>query len=351
MKNLKRVLGSIAFLFVAGSASAAEQIVVNSFGGEFQAAQKKAFFEPFQKATSIVVKEDSGASVGTIKATVLAGDPRWDLIMIASGDYPTLVKEGLIETIDYDKMDPGVVAELLPDARKPSAVVGHFYACGIAYRTDLKTKGHPTSWAEFWDTKRFPGPRALPKADYWVPAWEAALLADGVKREELYPLDFKRALKSLDKIKDSVQVWYSDTAAGVQALVSGEADYAFLCHNRVVAARNQGAPVDVEHNEAILLSDMWVVPKGAKNKDNIWKFLSFYMTGAPQIELMKMQPVAPSNGKAYAMIAPDIAKDLATSPQNVVKMVPSNAEFWGTEAPGGSQRDYSIKLFEDWFGR
>lgn len=352
--NQLRLLGATALVLMisAGTASADGQIVVNSFGGEFQNAQREAFFGPFQAATGITLLEDSGASLGTIKAAVTSGNVQWDLIMVASGDYPALVNEGLIESIDYSKLDPSIIDQLLPDAKLPSAIVGHFYACGIAYRTDLSVEGHPTNWAEFWDTERFPGPRSLPRADYWVPAWEAALLADGVAKEELYPLDFDRALGSFDKIKSSVSVWYNDTAAGVQALVGGEVDYAFLCHNRVVAARGEGASVDVEHNEAILLSDMWVIPKGAPNLDNVPAFLNFYSQAEPQAKLTGLQPVAPANSKSYDLLDAAVAADLSTAPQNVVGMVPQNGEFWGQAAPDGrSMRDYSIDLFDNWYGQ
>ena len=40
-----------------------ERIVIGSFGGRFQDAQRKAYFEPFEKATGIGVTEASGISV------------------------------------------------------------------------------------------------------------------------------------------------------------------------------------------------------------------------------------------------------------------------------------------------
>ena len=60
----------------------------------------------------------------------------------------------------------------------------------------------PLSWADFWNVKDFPGKRALP--DYASYALPLALLADGVKPENLYPLDVDRAFASLQKIKGSI---------------------------------------------------------------------------------------------------------------------------------------------------
>src|SRR5438309_6091061 len=47
----------------------------------------------------------------------------------------------------------------------------------------------PTTWAEFWDAKKFPGPRTLRAGVYGTGAYEEALLADGVPMDKLYPMD------------------------------------------------------------------------------------------------------------------------------------------------------------------
>jgi spermidine/putrescine-binding protein len=53
----------------------------------------------------------------------------------------------------------------------------------MAYNAD-KLKTAPTSWADFWDTKTFPGKRGLRKgAKYTL---EFALMADGVAPKDVY---------------------------------------------------------------------------------------------------------------------------------------------------------------------
>ncbi len=47
-----------------------------------------------------------------------------------------------------------------------------------------KLKQAPKSWADFWNVKDYPGKRALRKSAKFT--LEIALLADGVKREDLY---------------------------------------------------------------------------------------------------------------------------------------------------------------------
>ena len=52
---------------------------------------------------------------------------------------------------------------------------------------------------DYWDAKKFPGPRGMYNAPTYI--LEFALIADGVPKDKLYPLDVPRAFKSLDRIK------------------------------------------------------------------------------------------------------------------------------------------------------
>ena len=98
--------------------------------------------------------------------------------------------------------------------------------------------------------------------------------ADGANPEEIYPIDVERALKSLDKIKDDV-VWWSSGAEPIQLLASGEVPLANAWNGRVVKAKEEGAPINIEYTGSIAAGDSWVIPKGAKNKDLAMKFIDF----------------------------------------------------------------------------
>jgi putative spermidine/putrescine transport system substrate-binding protein len=59
--------------------------------------------------------------------------------------------------------------------------------------------------------KGFPGTRALRNDPQTV--LEAALLADGVPRDKLYPLDVDRAFKKLEQIKPDIAVWWTSAVS------------------------------------------------------------------------------------------------------------------------------------------
>ena len=66
-----------------------------------------------------------------------------------------------------------------------------------------RTRRRRRTGADFWNVKDFPGKRSLPNFPaYMLPA---ALMADGVTADKLYPIDLDRAFKRLDKIKKDIR--------------------------------------------------------------------------------------------------------------------------------------------------
>ncbi len=55
------------------------EVVAISYGGAYQEAQRKAYFEPFQELCDITVKEAEGPDLAKIKAMVDTGNVQWDL--------------------------------------------------------------------------------------------------------------------------------------------------------------------------------------------------------------------------------------------------------------------------------
>ena len=103
----------------------------------------------------------------------------------------------------------------------------------------------PKSWAEFWDTKAFPGPRTLADMASGAPNLEIALIADGVPMDKVYPIDIDRAFKSLSRIKASVPKFWDTGALAAQMLADKEAAMGVIWSTRAQVAADGGAPVGV----------------------------------------------------------------------------------------------------------
>jgi len=89
--------------------------------------------------------------------------------------------------------------------------------------------------------KKFPGRRAL--RNHPIATLEAALMADGVAPDKLYPLDVDRAFRKLEEIKPNVTVWWTSGAQSAQLLTTAEVDMVMAWNGRITALTKEGAKV------------------------------------------------------------------------------------------------------------
>ena len=133
---------------------------VSSYGGAFQEAQRKAYFEPFERLSGIKVIESQGPDPVKVKAMVDTKNIEYDVGEFDRASVINLQKKGdYWEEIDYSLVDTANIDEAF---RYKYALDMLPYAQTYAYRTDVFPNEKPQSWADFWDTKKFPGPRTMP---------------------------------------------------------------------------------------------------------------------------------------------------------------------------------------------
>ena len=356
MKKKLCVLAISAMVMLTSEKSIAADttVVFLSAGGSYQEAQEKSLVRPFVESNGLKLTSDSGVTglVPRLRAQSDTKTVQWDVISAVEADYLALAKQGLLEPIDYSVFPKEVLDCIDPKYRQKYGIVALFFANGIAYRTEKNGGKHPTTWAEFWDTAKFPGPRALPTGASVTPPWEAALLAAGTASDKLYPLDLDKALTSLNKIKGDVPVWYDDIAVGMQALISGEVDYAYLPNGRVLQAKKQGAPVDFEYGQSFTLSDYFVVPKGAPHKDLAMKLVAGMSATAPSAEFMKILPYSTGNTCALKLLDPGYAKSMPTAAENINRQVPLTMTFYEENASNGQTwYTHSREVWNKWYGK
>ncbi|MCO5091316.1 ABC transporter substrate-binding protein [Bosea sp. (in: a-proteobacteria)] len=349
----RTVLGAIGALAAAPSSAAfaqsGERIVVASYGGRMQDSQRAAYFEPFTKETGIAVNDTTGITLAKVKAMVASKNVEWDAFLVTNEELEALAEAGLLEKIDYGQIDKATIAEIDPRLVHDYGVGSQYFASVIAYNTRKYTKdNHPRSWAEAWDTAKFPGPRVFPAGSYQLRPIEPALLAEGVAPDKLYPLDLERAYRSLGKIRPSVIKWVSSGNAGPQALVDGEADIVIANHGRMAQLRDEGAPVDYIWDGAVVTASFWAIPKGAKNYKNTLKFIEFASRADRQVDFASRMPYGPSNRKASAALPAKFARDNPVSPENLPKVVFMNAKSWAEKTNGKSTLERNVEMWNRW---
>ena len=321
--------------------AAKDSITIAAWGGASQEAQRKAMFNLIEEKLGITVLEDTTSGIKDVRLQVASGSPTWDLVH--QGNYSCIIldKEGKLEPLDESVL--GITG--IPDEMKGKGWVANFvYSTVLAWNTDTLGDNPPTEWADMWDTEKFPGRRAMRRDPAY--SLEAALLADGVPMNELYPLDVDRAFAKLESLKDSVSVWWSSGAQSAQILQDGEADMVGIWNGRAQALQEEGGPVEITFNQQIILTDCWVIPKGAPNKDLAMQALAIMSSAEAQAELTKYINYGPSNLDAFelGLIPEEVAKGLPNYPDNRSKGFLLDANYWAENLDELTQRfDFFIQ--------
>jgi putative spermidine/putrescine transport system substrate-binding protein len=326
--------GSSALAAAAPSPAFAKpsQLVFASGGGKLEESYRQSVFAAWQKTSGIAITTTSNPAA-KLKAMVEQKQVEWDVMQGAAELLIVLARQGLLEPIDYSivKRDG-----LLPGTARENFVLTDFAAYTLAWNTKNVKSAPPRSWAEAFAYK---GRIGLYKQAYQT--FEIALLADGVDKDKLYPLDVERALKSLARIKDKI-AWWSTGAQGAQLILDGEVDICAIWNGRIYEPKMGGAPVDYDFNQAVLVSDAWAIPKGAANVAESLQLIALEMTPEPQAAFAKSIPYGPTNAAALKLIDAKLKADLPSSEANFAKGVMLDVDYW---ADNGSK---VVERFNQW---
>ncbi|MBX5102783.1 ABC transporter substrate-binding protein [Rhizobium lentis] len=320
--------------FVAVSAPVkADNLVFSSWGGTTQDAQKAAWASPFTEKTGITVVQDGPTDYGKLKAMVEAGEVNWDVVDV-EGDYAAQAgKNGQLEKLDFSiidksKLDPRFVTDY--------SVGSFYYSFVIGCNADA-VSACPKTWADLFDTAKFPGKRTFYK--WSAPGViEAALLADGVSADKLYPLDLDRAFKKLDTIKSDI-IWWSGGAQSQQLLASAEAPFGSVWNGRMTALAATGIKVETSWEQNITAADALVVPKGSPNVEAAMKFIALATSAEPQAALAKATGYAPINLDSAKLMDPETAKTLPD--QQTASQVNADMNYWAENRDAIGEKWYA----------
>lgn len=301
-----------------------------SWGGTTQDAEQKAWTDPFAQHAGITVTQAGPTDYGRIKAMVDAKQIEWDVVDV-EGDYAVRAgRQGLLAPIDYKAVPK---ADVFPQFVASHGVGCLVFSVVMAYNPRHHGGRHPTSWSEFFDTKAFPGKRSFSKAaGSQSGAVEAALLADGVAPDQLYPLNFDRALAKLSTIKQDI-VWWETGAQSQQYMTDSSVDYIAAWNGRMYDLINKGAPVAIEWNQNLQAADFLVVPKGTPRLRQAMELIGYALSPGPQAKFAELTAYAPVNKQAVGMVNGKVREYLSTSPQNRLKGVVIDVGFWAKNLP------------------
>ena len=346
---LKSVAIAAAAALFAGSAHAVDLTIV-SWGGAYTASQQNAYHNPYMKANPDVkiINDDSAAEgLAKLRAQVESGKVTWDIIDMVAADAIVACDEGLLEPIDADTwlaaapdgtpaskdFIPGTLTIGGTNCFIPQIV----YSTTFGYRTDAFKGKQPSTIADVFDLKTFPGKRALEKKPIANLEW--ALIADGVPGKDVYkvlatPEGVKRAFAKLDTIKDHV-VWWTKGAQPPQLLADGEVVIASAYNGRLFSAIvEKKQPIAMLWDWQAFDLDGWVVPKGAKKMAAIKKYLRFATDTQRLADQAKFISYGPARNSSiakvgnHAKLGIDMKPHMPTNPKNAKTILIFDYVWW-----------------------
>jgi putative spermidine/putrescine transport system substrate-binding protein len=257
------------------------------------------------------------------------GRVTFDVVTQTESTMYLFIKQGVLEPIDYELFDKTVLDEIGSENCMTYGLGNLKGAYILGYdKARFPGKDHPDSWKDFWDIKRFPGMRCLEAMRGSEGNIEQALLADGVPMKELYPLDLDRAFKSLDRIKPYIHTWWYTGDQAVQVMIDYGVTATFIWDTRIKVLKEFGLPFDFTWNEAAVMTEVLIVPKGAKNFKEAMKFLNFVSRAEQQAALSMYLYGTPVNKRAFDLLSEEHKRKLCSWPENRKKGFEINAKWW-----------------------
>lgn len=316
-------VGVLVALLAAGSAGARTdatqqakgRVVIAEFGGAYSKSIRDTLVNPFSKATGYQgVVVDTTDRVQKPLAMVKANRVQWDLIEVLDTEAAELQARGALQPIT-----PGVRSQLQkvlnPGTVTRFGVAISSYSNVITCNKKSVSKC-PVNAKQFWDTKSFPGERTVDKSN-WFDNMIMALIADGVPKNKLFPLDIPRALQKWRSLKDEISVYFTSGDQWQQLLRDGEVDMGLGPDGRTWNLVNEGLDLSISYQGMPYRVDYFVALRKSANPAGAMEFLRWYGTNPrAQAKFMKQRLYGMPHPQAYKFVDRKTAKQLVDYPPN-----------------------------------
>jgi putative spermidine/putrescine transport system substrate-binding protein len=284
-------------------------LYVNSYGGELDVAYRKAYCDPFTKQTGINVKLVNPVSFAKLRAQVQTKAFEWDITNMNETEFSQAEADGLTEKIDLS-----IVKDVPASIILGNGVGAYNLGTALVYRKDKFPNGGPRNWADFWDVNKFPGDRSLFNRPFTCLAY--ALLADGVPRDRLYPMDLDRAFRKMDAIKPHIKVWWTQASQTQQLIRDGEVHMIGMWTSRAASLIADKVPIEIVWDGAENYTTYWFVPRGTPKAETAWRFANFAAQPEQQAAFTSLVPYGPVNPGALKLVSDERMRVTPSWPAN-----------------------------------
>ena len=307
------------------------ELVFGVWGGTFAELAKEIYVEPFEKLTGakITIEEYGDDVTAKVVAQKEQNIPGFDVISGcgALDQIAMMEKKDAVLKLDYSKLPNSEY--LLDNAKFDSAIGQYVISTNLAWNKDVYGDNPPDTLQKFYDVKNYPGNRGMISFSP-TGILEQALIADGVPKDQLYPLDVDRAFKVLDRIKPSVTKWWSSGAEIRQALADGEVDCGIFWGGSVLEGimKNGMDNIGISHDGSFLIVDCMAITSTCQDPDLAYAFLNYCISGEAAAKWSQARFYAPTTSQANDLIPADLIQYFTASPQNIDKAFWCDLDYW-----------------------
>lgn len=320
--------------FDAKAEDAVTEIRILESGGASGDSIEKGYITPFTQKTGVKVFRENPSGIGKLQAMLASGYISAVLFELVGTEVQQAKALNLLEPLDWDAIAP---LPIFTDSRNEYALGYQYFSTIMTWRKDAKA---PSNWADFWNVKDFPGKRALPDmAFYAIPI---ALLADGVKPDQLYPLDLDRAFNSLKKLSPDVAVWWAAGAQPPQLLNDNEVQYAVAWSGRVTTEPK----LDYSFNQGLIDTSSFTVPRGANRAQKAAAMKLLHEMTVPENQAAAASVISYTGNSPDldALLPKDRIGQLPTAKQNKDVQVGYDYKWWVEHGKEAEERWLNFKL-------
>ena len=332
-RQFNAALAALASLGGAGlapgsaRAQAAKEMVFVNWGGVANEAFSTYYGKPFEaKNPGVkVVMDSSGPTTGKIRAMVESKKVTWDVVDGSVTSSILLGGLGLLEPIDYNVVQK---SDIMPGFAYPYSVGPYSFSNVMIYDSSKFGNDPPKTWVDFFDLKKYPGKRMLRRDANCM--FETLLMGDGVPMDKVYPIDVKRGLEVLKKIRKDAVYWNSGSESE-QLMRTGEATIGVLWNTRAkVLHEETKGRITWTWNQGILQPAAFPVLKGNLAGALAQQFIASCCANVDaQVGLLGFFSNGPTNPRAAEKVPAELKKFNPTDPANAKVQLVFDGEWWG----------------------
>lgn len=315
-----------------------DEITFTSWTGPYMRSQMLGFVRPYEDETGNRVHvEHYNGGISEIRDQVESANVVWDVVDLTQADSLRACNEGLLENLEDITLPDGADGtgfreDFVEGALNPCGVGVIVWATAFAFDNQAFAENPPTAIEHFFDTETYPGPRAIRRDPTVIMEW--ALMADGVPRDEVYPLletpeGIQRALDVMDRIKPGLQIWETGSQPA-RLLNSGEVTMSSIwATTGAVASDEPGANFDLVWDGRVIELDLFGIPKGTRNLDAAIDFISFASSSESLANMAGLLPNGPTRKSSLKLLPEDVLTQIPNGPAHEDELyIVADADWW-----------------------